>query len=125
MKDLTIKQLITFLPTQKLEEVEKFYSEHLKLEKILDQGDCLIFKVISGAYIGFCKRNYEESKNQIILTLVTDQVDDYYQSLIQSGVVCEASPKINEKYRIYHFFIKDPNGYLVEIQQFLDGFDEV
>ena len=29
-------------------------------------------------------------------------------------------PALNPEYGIYHCFLRDPNGYLVEIQRFLD-----
>ncbi len=120
---IKINQQITFLPTEKLNEMEHFYSDVLSLAKILDQGDCIIFKTTDTAYIGFCKKNFKFDTDRIILTLVTDQVDEFYNELQSKSVPCESSPTINEKYRIYHFFVKDPNGYLVEIQQFIDGFD--
>ena len=123
MIDKKIKQQITFLPTDKLNEMEPFYSGVLSLDKVLDQGDCIIFKSTDTAYLGFCTRKFDKKPVQVILTLVTDQVDAYYEALQNKSVQFESKPTMNEKYRIYHFFIKDPNGYLVEIQQFVDGFD--
>jgi len=29
-------------------------------------------------------------------------------------------PSVNERFGIYHFFLKDPDGHRVEIQKFLD-----
>ncbi len=121
---ITIKQQITFLPTDKLTDMEHFYADIVGLKKVLEQADCMIFKVTHSAYIGFCSRSVDSPPDRIILTLVTDEVDQLYADLLAKGAVCEAEPVQNEKYRIYHFFIKDPSGYLVEVQQFLDGFDE-
>ncbi|MAT44492.1 MAG: glyoxalase [Anaerolineaceae bacterium] len=120
---INIHQQITFLPTNKFTEMEAFYSGLLSLKKVLDQGDCIIFKTTDSSYIGFCERELELGSNRIILTLVTDQVDEFYEQLQKKSVQCESKPCLNEKYAIYHFFVKDPNGYLVEIQQFVKGFD--
>jgi catechol 2,3-dioxygenase-like lactoylglutathione lyase family enzyme len=35
-------------------------------------------------------------------------------------VAIEKRPTMNTTYNIYHFFMRDPDGYLVEIQRFLD-----
>jgi catechol 2,3-dioxygenase-like lactoylglutathione lyase family enzyme len=120
---INIQKQITFLPTNKLTEMESFYSGILSLKKVLDQGDCIIFKTTDSSYIGFCEREFTLGSNRIILTLVTDQVDEFYENLQKKSVQCESKPSLNEKYYIYHFFVKDPNGYLVEIQQFVKGFD--
>ena len=34
--------------------------------------------------------------------------------------IAEAEPQVNEKYNIYHFFLRDPEGRKLEIQRFLD-----
>ncbi len=120
---INIQQQITFLPTTDLTLVEAFYCGSLSLTKVLDQGDCVIFKTTDTAYIGFCNRKLDVKPVHVILTLVTDQVVEFYDQLQNKGITCEAPPKLNEKYQIFHFFVKDPNGYLVEIQQFIDGFD--
>jgi catechol 2,3-dioxygenase-like lactoylglutathione lyase family enzyme len=52
--------------------------------------------------------------------LVTTAVDAWYEFLIEKGVEIEKPPTLNPTYNIYHCFLRDPNGYLLEIQQFLD-----
>jgi catechol 2,3-dioxygenase-like lactoylglutathione lyase family enzyme len=123
IKMINIHQQITFLPTTCMQQVERFYQGVLKLEKILEQEDCVIFKSAESAYIGFCRRQATQDPDRILLTLVTDHVDAFYQQLADQGIECEGKPVLNEKYKIYHFFVKDPNGYRVEIQKFLNPFD--
>jgi catechol 2,3-dioxygenase-like lactoylglutathione lyase family enzyme len=36
------------------------------------------------------------------------------------GVAIEKPPAANPEFEIYHFFFRDPNGYLLEIQRFDD-----
>jgi catechol 2,3-dioxygenase-like lactoylglutathione lyase family enzyme len=55
-----------------------------------------------------------------ILTLVTEEVDEFYSNLISKGVKIKEKPELNHKFHIYHFFFEDPNGYTIEIQRFLD-----
>ena len=54
------------------------------------------------------------------MTLVAEDVDAVYQRLKQFGVEIEAPPKLNEHYGIYHFFARDPDGYRLEVQRFLE-----
>lgn len=56
----------------------------------------------------------------VIFTLVTQQVDEWYEFLSERGVEFEKPPEKNELYNIYHCFLRDPSGYLIEIQRFLD-----
>ena len=37
------------------------------------------------------------------------------------GVQFDKPPELNPKYAIYHCFLRDPNGYLLEIQRFEEG----
>lgn len=111
---------ITFLKTSDLEKTTHFYSNILNFQLVLDQGTCRIFRILPGAYIGFCIQGKEPENREIILTLVLKDVDKACASLEKAGVLIEVQPRYNEQYRIYQCFARDPNGYLVEIQRFTD-----
>jgi predicted enzyme related to lactoylglutathione lyase len=112
---------ITFLYTNILDETSKFYEEVIGLDLVLDQGKCRIYQATEGGYIGFCQRHTAPvNPSNLIITLVTPSVDEWYERLVKKGVVFEKPPQENPDFKIYHTFLKDPNGYLVEIQKFLD-----
>ena len=115
-----IDQQITFLYTRDLESTACFYEHVVGLDLVLDQGDCRIYQTTQDAYIGFCRRETAAKPSGVILTLVSQQVDEWYADLQAKGVSFEHSPMLNEKYQIYHCFLRDPNGYLIEIQRFED-----
>lgn len=123
-----INSQITFLPTRDLVKTAQFYEEILGLDLKLDQGDCRIYQVSKESYVGFCQADNapespsEPTSRQVILTLVTQKVDEWYAHLSRKGVDFEKPPATNPKYNIYHFFLRDPNGYLLEIQRFLHPF---
>jgi catechol 2,3-dioxygenase-like lactoylglutathione lyase family enzyme len=54
------------------------------------------------------------------LTLLLDEVDAAYERLTALGVVTEGPPEFHERFGITHFFARDPNGYRLELQRFLD-----
>ncbi len=111
---------ITFCYTRDLEGTARFYEDVLFLPLVLDQGRCRIYRVSNKAYVGFCKKDDAPRPEGVILTLVTEHVDDWYERLTRRGVVVEKPPAFNPEYNIYHCFLRDPNGYLLEIQRFED-----
>jgi catechol 2,3-dioxygenase-like lactoylglutathione lyase family enzyme len=116
-----IDQQITFLYTRDLAQTAQFYEDVLGLTLVLDQGDCRIYRTSPDGYIGFCQRQGAPKEALgVILTLVTSQVDEWYRYLCGRGVAFEDPPALNPKYDIYHCFLRDPNGYLLEIQRFND-----
>lgn len=117
----TIDQQITFLYTRDLAATARFYEEVLGLTLVVDQGDCRIYRTSPDSYLGFCQRQAAPQEPLgVILTLVTAEVDAWYQYLSERGTSFEKPPALNPKYGIYHCFLRDPNGYLIEIQRFTD-----
>ena len=97
------------------------HEDVLGFELALDQGSCRIYRITAGGYLGFCRQiNIRQEHTNVIFTLVTQRVDDWYEQLKNCVVHIECPPKENPKYKIYQFFLRDPNGYLIEIQKFLD-----
>ena len=116
-----IESQITFLYTQDLEITGHFYESVLGLELALDQGTCRIYRVSTDGFIGFCEKSaVRADKADVIFTIVTPDVDQWYRDLVSKGIQFQKPPAVNPKFKIYHFFLHDPNGYLIEIQKFLD-----
>jgi catechol 2,3-dioxygenase-like lactoylglutathione lyase family enzyme len=116
-----INSQITFLRTTDIKRIHQFYQGTLKLPMVLDQGTCRIYEVSKRGFIGFC---YQEEKtnnsSEIIFTMVTSKVDEWFNFLIDNKVELQSEPKLNSQFNIYHFFFKDPDGNIIEIQEFLD-----
>jgi predicted enzyme related to lactoylglutathione lyase len=112
------EQNITFLHTSDLQATAHFYEQVLGLKLARDQGLCLIYHASASGLIGFCKHMKTGDPQGVILTLVCDDVDGWYEKLRAKGVEFIKTPAHNPKFDIYNCFFKDPNGYLVEIQRF-------
>jgi catechol 2,3-dioxygenase-like lactoylglutathione lyase family enzyme len=118
---LPIDEQITFLYCEDIEKVAPFYEDVLGFELALNQGGCRIYHIVGRkSYVGICERATPRSKDGVIFTIVTQAVDAWYERITSYGVTCEHPPQTNETYGIYHFFVKDPTGYLIEVQRFLD-----
>lgn len=113
--------LIAFFPVRDLAATRDFYERDLGLPLMRDQGTCLIFGAPAGGHLGFCQRDDATpppDDDQLILTVVTRQVDEVYQRLRRVGVETEAVPSHDPRFGIYHFFARDPDGYRLEVQSF-------
>lgn len=117
---------ITFLYTRDLAQTTHFYENILGLQLKLDQGPCRIYQVAKDGYLGFCQRADAtlpaSDPPHVILTMVVPDVDEWHQSLQARGLQLQEPPTTNPSFKIYHFFLHDPNGYLLEIQQFQHPF---
>jgi catechol 2,3-dioxygenase-like lactoylglutathione lyase family enzyme len=118
-------QQITFLYTRDLAASAHFYGELLGLPLVLDQGLCRIYRVSGDAFLGICQRDgVELQPATVIVTFVLADaaaVDARHAELAGRGVRFEQAPALNATYNIYHCFLRDPSGYLLEIQAFLDA----
>ena len=114
----TFDSQITFIYTRDLETASAFYGDLLELPLVLDQGGCRIYRVAQGGFIGVCGRGEAPEPQGVILTLVTDDVDEWFHRLVAAGTVVEKKPAYNPDYNIYHCFLLDPAGYRIEIQRF-------
>lgn len=112
--------LVTFVYAPDLDAASAFYAGVAGLPLALDQGACRIYRVTAGAYVGICRGLEAAPTDGVIVTLVTDDVDAAYARFSAAGVPTEAPPRLNERFGIYHFFARDPAGWRVEVQRFVD-----
>lgn len=108
---------LIFMSTQRLDEIVDFYTSRLGMEVWLKQEDCTILRH-GNLMLGFCKRAEADACGIITFYFdSSDEVDRRYEDLKD---LADGPPKENPKYRIYHFFLRDPEGRRLEIQKFLD-----
>jgi len=112
---------ITFLPTLNLAQTRDFYIGVLGLKLVVDQKSCLIFQIQDGVQFGFCQsEDALKDPTRIVLCLLTNDVEAWHENLFAQGIPCEGEPVSNPTYDITHFYVRDPNGYRIEIQRFND-----
>lgn len=120
--DAPFHQQVTFLFCDDLAAAHHFYAEIMGLSLSLDQGMCRIYQVTESAFIGLCQKQdlSPAPPDRVIFTFVTPDVDLWYQRLSVQGVAFEKTPALNPRFSIYHCFLRDPAGNLLEIQRFED-----
>ena len=114
-----IQGQITFLPTNDLHATDAFYRGLLGLPLVRDQGVCRIYATGTGAYLGFCYRGYAVPDSyRVVLTLLVDDVEGACARLGTQGAEMVSAPAHSQRYAALTAFLRDPNGYLVELQRF-------
>ena len=109
---------IIFLATEDLSKMKEFYIDRIGMELWLEKEDCIIFRH-GNLMLGFCERDRIDDQGIITFFYESiEQVDDAFDRVWTEAV---GKPLENEKYCIYHFFAKDPEGRMVEFQSFLQG----
>ena len=119
-KSTDISLQISWVYTENLDSTAFFYREQLGLECVRDEGSARLFATSTGACIGVCQvfadRVVEPAGGMI--SIVTDDVDGWYRRLVANGVGIDQAPRRLEQFAVYSFFVRDPNGYLIEVQSF-------
>ena len=112
---------ISWVYTEDLEATACFYAEVLGFDCCREETNARIFDVGCGASIGVCEAFADrvvEPRGGMI-SIVTDDVDAWYSKLKSAGTSIDAPPRHLEQFGIYTFFVNDPNGYIIEFQQFV------
>ena len=107
---------IVFMRTNMLNEIKIFYIRTVGMTVWLEQPDIMILK-FDNMLVGFHQTGEADLSSLITFVYETkEEVDEMY---VKVRELATSEPKVNEKYRIYNFFAKDPEGRPIEFQQFL------
>ena len=116
---------IAFYPCICIEETDAFYTNVIGLEKVFSSERARIFSAVKG-HFGFMEYpDKQAATGRLCLSLncaSEADVDTYYNKLTALGAIPEGKPKYHPTEPVYSFFVKDPNGYLVEFQK-IKGLD--
>lgn len=115
---------ITFFYHKDIESAVQFYSEIMGFQLVSDQGWAKIFRIAGNSYMGVVagKEGFyqPQEKNAVLLTVVVDNVQEWYERLRETDAVFLTEMQHKPEIQVRCFFLQDPAGYAIEIQQFLD-----
>lgn len=106
---------IVFYKTADIDAVDAFYTRRMNCELWLDQGACRIYSH-GNMLIGFCKS--EKAETQSFLTFFYSSQEEVAHKYEALKDIATTEPVFNDKFNIYQFFAKDPEGRTVEVQYF-------
>jgi catechol 2,3-dioxygenase-like lactoylglutathione lyase family enzyme len=107
---------IVFLKTKEFDRSVRFYRDEVGMKPWLEQpGICILRH--GNLLLGFHAQPEADTQGMFTFFYRTRaEVDEMYRRLKGCATT---EPKENQRYRIYHFFGKDPEGRNIECQAFL------
>ena len=114
---------ITFFYYADLREPARFYSEIMGFELVDDQGFARIYRVAKAAFVGLVtgEQGFRRPQpyNAVLLTVLVSDPDAWYVYLKGKGVKFLTELLEKPAIQVRCFYVEDPGGYPIEIQQFL------
>ncbi len=118
------KGALTFFYYKDLAKAAEFYEKIMGFTLVQDQKWAKIFKVNENAYMGCVDGNVgyhkPSEKKPVMLTVRVDDPDAWYSHFQANGVETLNEPHDDEELNLRIFLLKDPEGYIIEIQKFYE-----
>ena len=119
---LGFKATVVWFYYKDMEGIQRFYEETLGFDLIVDQGWAKIYPVGPTGYFGLVDEKlgmhkFTETK-AVTLSLITDDIDGWYDYVSNSPAVEMRSEEISDTDRYRAFVAYDPEGYFLEWDAF-------
>ena len=124
MDDLSLEGTLTLFYYDDLERAFNFYRDVLGFDFVADFGYVKLFKVAEGALLGLVdgklgSQRTSPSKPVRLVVMVKD-IDPWFRKVKTGGVnTFEDEPFTGKKMKLKGFTFEDPEGYTVEMVQYL------
>ena len=120
---MEINGTITFFYYDNLKQATKFYGEVMGLTKVIDIPIAKVFKVHGSSHVGLVDGQkgylkYTDDK-PVMLSWFSDEIDEWYKYLLEKGVEVDQPPMKQSYLEMKTMLFRDPEGYLLEILQWL------
>ena len=123
---------VTFIYCDDMDASTRFYEGALGLAPRHTKAGVRFYALCAGNSLGLvpsgesavadapCSRN-EAGRDTAMLCLLTRSVDELFARAVRGGAAVVRAPSTMERYGIRSGVVRDPGGYLVEIQRFEDA----
>jgi catechol 2,3-dioxygenase-like lactoylglutathione lyase family enzyme len=122
--NLPIDAQVVFLYYEDLDAAAAFYGETLGLEKTYESDGAMIYRTSASSYVGLVAEGsgYHRvaEEKPVMVSLVTDGVDEWHARLRAAGVEILSEPADSERAPVRAFLVRDPGGYTIEFFRWLD-----
>jgi len=118
-----LEGMITFTYYDDLEKAAEFYGEVMGFELVIDVDFAKVYRVSNGAHMGIVDGKRGSMKptedKPVMLTFIVDDIEDWYEYLSSKGVDVFQPPEEAAYLKMKTLLLRDPEGYVVEILEFL------
>ncbi len=115
---VTVHRIVPNILSNDLTESKRFYNEFLNMELVMDLGWILTFKSSENetAQISIVKSNdsLDKDANTTFISIEVSEVDTVYKKALAMKYEI-TYPITNEDWGVRRFFVKDPNGAVLNI----------
>lgn len=117
-----ITSSVAFYPCASIAETDKFYKDLLGLDTVFSTEKVKIYSANKG-HFGFVEYPEKEvATGKLCLSFnvqSNEEVDRAYHLLMTKGARIKDKPSVHSSQPVYSFFLRDPNGYLIEFQKII------
>ena len=118
-----IEGMFTFTYYDDLDEAERFFRDVMGFEKVIDVDFAKVYRVAGNSHVGLVdssKGFLKTSEDKpVMLTFVVDDIEAWNQRLKEANVEITQPPKEAAYLRMKTMLFKDPEGYVLEVLEFL------
>jgi catechol 2,3-dioxygenase-like lactoylglutathione lyase family enzyme len=121
IQHFNIESQTTHFYYKNLEDAVEFYDNILGLKLIEESDNQVLFQISNTSYLSLNKLNEKHPIDQpksVALALLTDQLTEWNDHLIANNVEIKYSLKMKEKSAHDGLVAVDPEGYLLEFEEF-------
>ena len=120
---MEIDGTITFFYYDDLEKAMEFYEKIMGFEKVIDIPLAKVFRVHDDSHVGLVDGHtgylkFKEDK-PVMLSWFSDDIDGWHKHLLENGVDVEQPPEKQSYLEMRTLLFRDPEGYLLEVLQWL------
>ena len=120
---MKIDGTITFFYYDNLQKSTIFYEEIMNFPKVIDIPLAKVFKIHGNSHLGLVDghKGYLQHRDDkpVMLSWFSEDIDGWYKHLKKAGVIIEQPPKKQDYLEMKTMLFRDPEGYLLEILQWL------
>ena len=103
---------------ENMEAAATFYEDVIGLNKVLDYGTAVMFQIADTSYITLVRGSEEKhnlsGEHPVTVSLVTDELDEWYTYLSEKGVQIKHKNMQGENLAEHSFITLDPAGYFLQ-----------
>jgi len=118
-----IEGMFTFTYYDDLDEAERFYRDVMGFEKVIDVEFAKVYRVAGNSHVGLVdgSKGFLKASDDkpVMLTFVVDDIEAWNQRLKEAGVEITQPPKEAVYLKMKTMLFKDPEGYVLEVLEFL------
>ncbi len=124
MKEYDLEGTLTLFYYDDLEKAFNFYNHNIGFDFVADFGYVKIFKIIEGALLGLVDGQLGSHRTSptkpVRLVVMVKDIEAWFKKIKTGGVeTFEDEPFTGKKMKLKGFTFEDPEGYTIELVQYL------